>query len=278
LLDVPKARLRATLQARGIVWLEDPSNQSLAFERTRLRAAGGELDGLGLTQSMLALSATRLLRARRALERSVDEHFHPSAGVIQAQPCGYFVVDLARLQAAEAEIALRLLGRAIAGAGGSDEPVPLGKLETIASALRSSHVDQAKWTLARALITAMHPIVTIQREPGREPLPQLVLKPGEQARWDGRFCVEVGPEYAGGTLTVRALGEAGLASLRKQGAAPTHVPRGAAVMVPSFWTEPTLLAVPSLHYWATPLARASLHAFFLGSQAGKSNGPAWEAP
>ena len=41
LLDVPKARLRATLEQRGIPWIEDPSNQSPAFERTRLRAARG---------------------------------------------------------------------------------------------------------------------------------------------------------------------------------------------------------------------------------------------
>ena len=38
LLGVAKARLRATLEARGIPWIEDPSNQSPAFERTRLRA------------------------------------------------------------------------------------------------------------------------------------------------------------------------------------------------------------------------------------------------
>ena len=39
LLGVAKARLRATLEARGIAWIEDPSNQSPAFERTRWRAA-----------------------------------------------------------------------------------------------------------------------------------------------------------------------------------------------------------------------------------------------
>ena len=47
LLDVPRARLRATLQARGIAWIEDPSNQSPEFERPRLRAARAHLDEPG---------------------------------------------------------------------------------------------------------------------------------------------------------------------------------------------------------------------------------------
>ena len=37
-LDLPSARLRATLTAAGISWLEDPSNRDPRFERTRLRA------------------------------------------------------------------------------------------------------------------------------------------------------------------------------------------------------------------------------------------------
>jgi len=72
LLDIPKARLRATLKARGIAWIEDPSNAEPEFERTRLRAARAQLDALGLTPAMLALSAARLARVRRAVDGIVD--------------------------------------------------------------------------------------------------------------------------------------------------------------------------------------------------------------
>ena len=89
LLDVPRTRLRATLQARGIAWIDDPSNQSPEFERPRLRAARAHLDELGLTNSVLALSATRLLRARQALDRVVGEFCNPDAGVVLVDPCGY---------------------------------------------------------------------------------------------------------------------------------------------------------------------------------------------
>ncbi len=40
LLDVPPARLRATLEALGQDWLEDPSNRDPRFERARLRGSG----------------------------------------------------------------------------------------------------------------------------------------------------------------------------------------------------------------------------------------------
>jgi tRNA(Ile)-lysidine synthase len=72
LLDVSKARLQASLRARGIGWIEDPSNASPVFERVRLRAGKPALEGLGLTPRMLGLSARRLQRARTALDRWVE--------------------------------------------------------------------------------------------------------------------------------------------------------------------------------------------------------------
>ncbi|MDP4822748.1 MAG: tRNA lysidine(34) synthetase TilS, partial [Aestuariivirgaceae bacterium] len=69
LLDVPHADLVALLQAHGIAWLEDPSNQSPAFERARLRAAMEQgLAALGLSAGKIGLSVRRLARAREALE------------------------------------------------------------------------------------------------------------------------------------------------------------------------------------------------------------------
>ncbi len=40
LLSVPRARLSATLVARGVAWIDDPSNTDPRFERARLRLAG----------------------------------------------------------------------------------------------------------------------------------------------------------------------------------------------------------------------------------------------
>jgi tRNA(Ile)-lysidine synthase len=265
LLDVPKRRLRATLETRGIAWAEDPSNLSLAFERPRLRAARVGLDALGLGDAMLALSARRLLRARRALEAAADAFLAPAFGAVAADPSGYFVIDPARLQAAEAEIALRVLARCIAAAGGSREQVPLGKLEAIAEELLGRTPGQAAWTLARALITRVDDAVTIEREPGREPLPRIALAPGEQALWDGRFRVSVAPRSDVGALEVRALGEAALADLRRKGGLATRVRARTAAMTPAFWRDGALLAAPALGFWASEQLRHSLRSTFIGT-------------
>ncbi len=124
LLDVPKSRLVASLRVRGFAWIEDPSNQSPAYERARLRAARAGLDALGLTDQMLALSARRLQRARRALDAAADRFCE--TGAVVADATGYIAVDRTRLRAEETEIALRVLARAIAAAGGSERAYSAG--------------------------------------------------------------------------------------------------------------------------------------------------------
>jgi tRNA(Ile)-lysidine synthase len=267
LLDVPRTRLRATLQARGIAWIDDPSNQSPEFERPRLRAARAHLDDLGLTNSVLALSATRLLRARQALDRVVGEFCSPDAGVVLADPCGYITIDRARLQAGGEEITLRVLGRAIAAAGGSGEQVSLAKLESIVASLFGAAPGTARWTLARAMITASEQTITIEREPGREPLPRLELSPGTRACWDGRFSVSIGAGVGTGTIGVRPLGEDAARELYQQGAVTTRIPARAAGMVPSFWQGSRLLAVPTLEFWSDPNCRDALEARFVWKEA-----------
>lgn len=263
LLDVSRARLRAMLQARGIGWIDDPSNQAPEFERPRLRAARAHLDDLGLTDAALALSATRLLRARRALDHVVQAFCSPDTGAVVVDPCGYVTIDRARLLAAEEEIALRVLRRVIAAVGGSQQPVSLAKLESIASALFGAGAETGKWTLARAMITASGQSLIIEREPGREPLPRLELRAGDQACWDRRFWVKVDADAGAGAIAVRALGEAAAREFRQQGAATTHAPTRAAGMVPSFWREDRLLAVPSLGFWSDPNCRSILEAQFI---------------
>jgi tRNA(Ile)-lysidine synthase len=270
-LDVPKACLRATLEARGARWMEDPSNIAPEFERARLRAARGQLDALGLTPANLALSAARLARARRTIERMVDELCDPRHGAVRAEPWGVIGIDRARLRQAAEEVALRVLNRAVAAAGGSAEHVPLARLEAIAAAVCGArHVGHmaahGRWTLARALITAEASAVTVEREPGREPLPELRVAPGTAAVWDGRFRVTVAGSFSGGPVLVRALGEANLRDLRRRGHASDAAPARAAAAVPSFWHQGRLVAVPSLRYWAPPGAAVSLEAAFLGLQ------------
>jgi tRNA(Ile)-lysidine synthase len=264
-LDVPKACLGATLESRGIRWMEDPSNIAPEFERARLRAVREHLDVLGLTPDMLALSAARLARARRAIERMVDDLCDPHAGGLRIDPCGVILLDRAPLRDAGEEIALRVLERAVLAAGGSGERVPLAKLEAVLDGIRGPRsVAPGRWTLARALITAEPSAVRVEREPGREPLPEIAMAPGTAALWDGRFRVTVAAGFAGGPVRVRPLGEAGLRDLRRRAPAAESAPARAAAAVPSIWHEDRLIAVPPLHYWAPPHTRDEIGAVFVG--------------
>ena len=67
-LTVPKARLIATCEERGVPYLNDPSNENDDFARVRLRAAREVLEAEGLTNKRLAVTAKRVARARGALE------------------------------------------------------------------------------------------------------------------------------------------------------------------------------------------------------------------
>jgi tRNA(Ile)-lysidine synthase len=247
LLDVPKTRLQASLRQRGIGWIDDPSNVSPVFERVRLRAARAALDGLGLTTGMLSLSARRLRQARSALDRWVADVLDPAAGMVEVHACGFFKIDRSRLCALPDEITARVLTRAIAAAGGAGEPVPLAGVESILSDLSST--QDGAWTLARARLAATPERLLIEREPGRDALPVLVLAPGEAAIWDGRFRVSAGP--IDHPVQVRALGVDGVRELRSRIDVPAGLSVSSLRVVASFWRGEQLLAVPTLGFRAS---------------------------
>jgi tRNA(Ile)-lysidine synthase len=273
LLETAKSRLRATLEQRGVTWIDDLSNQDRAFERVRLRAAQPTLHALGLTADRLALSIRRLQRAHWALERTVADFCAPAAGHVVIGPCGDIAIDRAALRAVADEIAIRALARAILAAGGSAQPVALAKLEEIAAVL-ATPVPAAAWTLARAKITATVGHVLVEREPGRVALPQLVLAPGETRIWDRRFQVAAAPPMMA-PVEVRALGAQGLGRLRNSMAAQPRGPTSALRSIPAFWSGAILLAAPCLRFWATPEAQAGLSAVFI-APGHYNQAPSWE--
>jgi tRNA(Ile)-lysidine synthase len=262
LLGTLKSRLRATLQARGIAWSEDPSNDEPAFERVRLRAARSALDALGLTPHMLALSARRLGRARAALDAVTGGYCAEPGGIVRSDACGVVNIGRERLRRIPEEIALRLVERCVLAAGGSAEPVPLGRLEPILASLRApGDARPGSWTLARAIIGATLDTIQIEREPGRLPLPRLQVASGTNVRWDRRFLVSVSAA-AKTSFEVRALGADGLRQLRELGR-PAKSTRPLQ-LVPSFWQGHCLLAVPAIDFWAGEELKSQLRSEFLG--------------
>jgi tRNA(Ile)-lysidine synthase len=169
LLDLPKARLVATLEAIGMSFVHDPSNVDPRFTRARLRALMPALAAEGLDAPRLGLLARRLRRAEAAIEMAVDAAAR-SASHPASTGDGRIVLDAQEFSGLPAEVALRLLGRAIAACG-DEGPVQLGKLESLGEALiaavRGPRLSRIRRTLAGALITLAADRLVIERAPPR---------------------------------------------------------------------------------------------------------------
>jgi tRNA(Ile)-lysidine synthase len=170
LLDVPKARLVATLRQARVPFAEDPTNRDPRFTRARLRAALPALGREGLSPPRLALLALRARRADAALEQVVSSAWTelmpgpwPEAGPFKFDATAYCKLS--------AEVSLRLLGRAIARAG-NEGPVELGKLETLHAMLAGSPgATRIRRTLAGAIVTWDGGRLTVERAPARHRRP-----------------------------------------------------------------------------------------------------------
>jgi tRNA(Ile)-lysidine synthase len=114
LLAVPRVRLTATLVARGVQWLEDPSNTDLRFERARMR--------LGAPLGEPPMDAgERSVRERRLAHAAVD--------VIEFDQEGMAAIDRTRLAALAADLQAGLLGRLVQSLGGRDHPPRRDRLQ-----------------------------------------------------------------------------------------------------------------------------------------------------
>jgi tRNA(Ile)-lysidine synthase len=152
LLDVPKARLIATLRAAGVRFFEDPSNQDPRFARARLRALMPALAAEGLDAARLARIAQRLRRADAALEAATTAAL---ARLSIGGDSTAIAIDAEAFAQLPAEVALRILHHAIAQ-NGHERPPELAKLEVLLDALaaaRSAPKPNFRRTLAGALVT-----------------------------------------------------------------------------------------------------------------------------
>jgi len=111
LLAVPRARLTATLQARGIGWIDDPSNEDRRFERVRVRQDGraplAPTDGRSVRDQEVAQAALRAL---------------------EVGPQGVALDQLAMSDLSK-EITGRLLGRVVQAVAGGAYPPRRERLE-----------------------------------------------------------------------------------------------------------------------------------------------------
>ena len=174
LLGIPKTRLIATLETEKIQFADDPTNRDAKYTRARLRGLMPQLAREGLDAGRLALLARRLKRADAAIEVTVDRAKSELMLGLGEAP-GMVAFDAAGFAQLPAEIALRLLGRAV-GAAGDEGPVELAKLEALQAALDIAQKtgDKAaksfRRSLAGSIVTLGKGKIVVDRAPPRRPV------------------------------------------------------------------------------------------------------------
>lgn len=240
LLDIPRARLRATLIERGQSWVDDPSNADPAYARVRLRQLAPTLAAEGLSPARLAATAARLGRARASLERDVAR---AAARLVQLHPAGFAVLAAEGLASLSEEVALRLLARLLAVVGGEPLPPRLERLERLAASLAAPASGGV--TLAGCRIVAEPGGWVICREPARVAVP-VALSPGAKLVWDRRFVVSLPPSAPSGLL-LGALGPSPGRDLTDR-ARRLAIPACARPTIPALRDQQGVCAVPHLVY------------------------------
>lgn len=255
LLAESKARLEATLRARGLGWIEDPSNENLLFARIRLR---GLLEGQGgASSARLALAASHLGRARSALERATSAL---TAHCVAVDPAGFARLTPGPLLEAEPEIALRALSRVLMVVGGADYAPRFERLErlygrfgpniTLGSEPGAGLGLGRGATLGGCRILPRRGLILVVREAAAAP--SVALAPGQRLCWDGRYEVAVRRDLPGraGNLRLAPLGEAGWRSLSKavDPSFAAALPPAARRPLPALFDRRGPLEVPHLNY------------------------------
>lgn len=242
-LGVTRGALQALCRARGVPWVDDPSNEDMTHHRPRARAALAALAPLGIDAAGLAAAADRLRGQRAALDHGADRL---AAAALRLGPAGDLRLALAPWAAAPDDLRQRVLARAIAWASGARRPRQRA-LAPLEAALRDPNA--APRTLSGALIVPMGPEALICREPSRLP-PAVPARPG--AVWDGRWQV-VGAPPDGAVLG--ALGAEGLRDpslARVVGGGFAAAPRAARLGSPCIRHDGALIFAPFAGYECAP--------------------------
>lgn len=229
ILWATRDELRVFCAARGAVWVDDPSNEAVKFDRVRARKALPQLAKLGIGPQVLVGVAAHLREASDALDYASDDLaracLHQANGVITLAP---------EWQNAPPELQRRLIQRVILWIAPADYPP------------RGAALGEAMLRVAQGLPTQLagchfvphHGQTLAFREARRCGGPVEA-----QSIWDGmwRYCGQT-PDAA---AKIAPLAGAGL--LQWQGWRALGLPRAALLSQPGLWADGQMIATPFLH-------------------------------
>ncbi len=229
LLDVRRSQLRDYLRARGVKWLEDPSNEDPQYDRVKMRIALKTLEPLGITVSALNTVSARLDEAREVVATAA----HAAAQKIVTIDAGDVVADRVQILQVPAEIRRRLLAHGLRWVASAD----YGPRQSGVSNAIEAIEDKRDFTLHGCLILSDDHRIRICREARAVS----DMRAGIDEIWDSRWRAD-GPSDIEGVMHISALGEDGLkeCSTWKE----TNRPKAALIASPTIWCGSELVAAP----------------------------------
>jgi len=255
-LNVLRYRLQAVVEAQGLEWVDDPSNQDPAYARVRLRNLLPALEVEQISPVALGGTALRLAEVRQSMENQMALVLAKSA---EMSSLGYARIDSAAIIDTEREIARRILERLLGTVGGNLYSARRHTVNHLLDDIRRNGHFKPR-TLAGCRIIKIKDDVLIVREVARCPIQNVI--PGDWVDWDNRYRILVSTTCKSkrSDFLVRALGD-GLprkSSEKVTKSALKNLNIAVRRALPSVWDRNGLLSVPHLGYGRTPRNPASV--------------------
>jgi tRNA(Ile)-lysidine synthase len=249
LLEASREALRAVLVRRGVVWVEDASNEDAGFERVRARQVLEALGPLGIDAATLARTAHQLREARAALDRVAADWAESKVRSVS----GDLVIGKTDFMRLPAELRRRILAAGLQWVASAEYPPRRDALAEILSQIGAG----ANGTLSGCRILVSDMTIRLTRE---EAAVAPLATPTTEL-WDGRWRLD-GPHAP--DLGIRALGAAVSTCPDWR---DTGLPRASLLASPAVWRRDELVAAPLAglpNGWlATAEARGSFTQFLL---------------
>lgn len=242
LLGVSRAALRGWLSARGLPWVDDPTNDDARFDRIKARQMLETLAPLGLTVARLNDTAAHMARARGTLRHAAADW---AARFVQTDG-GDLVFAPEALALGNSDVEARVFAAAVQWIGGAGYRPRYDALLGAADALRRGETRTLGGVM---MIPHGGKGARFMREASAAQGPVAALDGGVTV-WDGRWHVRqatpsedwIAPEAGLGPWQIAALGEAGLALCK--GWRATGFSRASLLASPAVWQAGALIAAP----------------------------------
>ncbi len=241
LLEIGRESLRDFLRARNISWVDDPSNDNLAYERPRTRQAAQFTDKLAVLRKIGQSAQQRLSDNYKlaALLGKNEGQFQRTAtdGLLLRDGWrdGWNQQCLSLTPLALAYLLTAIGGKALLPA--------LSDCAELAQWLTDASLSgDARRTLHHCVLERQSGNVLIRRE--RRDLPEQVVESGQTLIWDGRYSVTNETDYA---LTIGTVHAQQLSDyLRRYEIEPLPVSREALLSAPAVLLDGHCAEIPAL--------------------------------